>query len=55
MKEAEVIFLALIAAVLSAVVTYIVVSNAWQSDCEQIGQTRSGGKVYECKLKEVKK
>ena len=40
---------------LVALVASDVVNHFWQKDCEQLGQTRSGGKVYECKLKEVKK
>ena len=39
----------------AAALTYAWVNIAWQNDCEQLGQTRSGGKVYECKLKEVRK
>lgn len=39
----------------SFIVGVLANDHIWRENCEQMGQTRSGGKVYECKLKEVRK
>ena len=51
-------FIAMVGAVLGGIVVGIITSTAvnlsWQNDCEKLGQTRSSGKVYECRLKDSK-
>ena len=40
--------------VVGFLVGFVLANGSWSSDCEKLGQSRYGSKVYECRLKESK-